>query len=92
MSFASAKLAQAKSVAREPYAWPGGYPKILVMTDGAVLCPKCVRSEYAQIARSTIQGTRDGWRCEGAGIHWEGAPEICAHCNAEIPSAYGEQE
>lgn len=82
-------LAQAKSVAREPYAWPGGYPRILVMHDGEALCPKCCRAEFRQIAYSTIRGITDGWTPAGADIHWEGMPLVCAHCGGEIESAYG---
>lgn len=87
---AAQKLAQAKSVAREPCAWPGGYAKLLLMCDGELLCPKCVRSEFPAIARSTIQKSRDGWQCEAITIHWEGPAEFCAHCNAELPSEYGD--
>ena len=82
----------AKTVARERYAWPGGYELFLVTSDGGVLCAKCARAEFGLIARSTIQGAQDGWRAEVVDIHWEGAAETCAHCNAEIPSAYGEEE
>ena len=71
----------AKLVAREKYAWPGGYPLILVMDDGAALCPDCVRSEFRRIAYSTRNGLRDGWRA--AGYQIEECPdedERCAHC------------
>lgn len=85
-------LAQAKSFARQPYAWPGGYPLVLVMSDGEVLCAKCTRTEFPQIARSTIQRARDGWQCEGVQVHWEGSDEYCAHCNTAIKSAYGDPD
>lgn len=85
-------LQQVKSVAREPYAWPGGYPRILVMADGETLCPKCAKAEFKLICHATLQNERSGWRAAGADIHWEGLPEICAHCSAEIPSAYGDPD
>jgi len=62
------------------------------MSDGEVLCTDCAKSEFPAIARATISRSCDGWRCEGVQIHWEGAPEYCAHCNAQIESAYGDPE
>lgn len=82
-------LHAAKSVAREPYAWPGGYPRHLVMHDGGILCPACCKAEFKLICHSALTDARDGWQPEGADIHWEGLPLVCDHCGAEIPSAYG---
>lgn len=79
-----------REFARMPYAFPGGYPKVLVMDDGECLCAKCARSNYRLISTDTRSGSRAGWRAAGVDIHWEGAPIICAHCAAEIESAYGE--
>ena len=72
------------------YAWPGGYQMLAVMSDGESLCCKCARAEYRSISRATRDRSRDGWACEGIQIHWEGAPEVCAHCGDSIPSAYGD--
>lgn len=83
-------LRNVREAARSGFAWPGGYPLIVVMTDGATLCPACARAEYPLIARATRDGSRDGWAAAGTDIHWEGAPDECAHCGASIPSAYGE--
>jgi len=69
--------------------WPGGYPLALLTDDGGVLCPACVRREREQILDAL---PRSGWRADGAFVHWEGAPMRCDHCNANIPSAYGEVE
>lgn len=85
-------LADVRDYCREPYAWPGGYPKVLIMSDGECLCSKCARSEYRAISAATRAGLRDGWRAEGVDIHWEGPAETCAHCNAEIESAYGDPD
>lgn len=84
-------LASVKHAARNVYAWPGGYPIVVVMADGECLCCKCARTEYRAIARATRDpyGNRD-WRALGTELHMEGAPIICAHCSAEIESAYGE--
>ena len=85
-------LQQVKNAARNKYAWPGGYPLILVMSDGETLCADCAKSEFPAIARATIAKARDGWRCEGVEIHYEGPPAYCAHCNAQTESAYGDPE
>lgn len=85
-------LKQAKSVAREPYAWPGGYPRFLVMGDGGVICPSCVRKEFRCIAQSAIGGHRDGWNPTAADINWEDSDLYCDHCYGQIPSAYGDNE
>lgn len=85
-------LRQVREFIRQTHAWPGGYPKILIMTDGATLCAKCARAEYRQISYATRHGLRDGWGAHGVTIHWEGPAECCAHCGAEIESAYGDPE
>lgn len=75
------------------HAWPGGYPMVLVMTDGEVLDAKCARENYRQI-RNTMRANdrRDSWSPADVTVHWEGAPLHCAHCNKEIKSAYGEPD
>lgn len=73
------------------YAWPGGYPILYILADGETLCPKCANGENGSEA-STEPETANGWRIIGQGIHWEGAPETCAHCGGEIESAYGPTE
>lgn len=88
-----AALRAAKTVAREVYAWPGGYPLMLVMTDGECLCPACCKSQYREIVRAALDcDRRSGWMPAAATIHYEGPDETCAHCNAAIPSAYGDPE
>lgn len=77
---------------RQPYAWPGGYPLVLVLSDGETLCATCARAEYRQISNATRHNLRDGWRAAGVEVHWEGEPEICAHCGRETESAYGPHE
>lgn len=72
------------------YAWPGGYPMYFLTDDGATLCFDCARSELRSITQSIRGKHRDGWRVVGTFIHWEGAPETCAHCGADCESAYGD--
>lgn len=86
---AAQTLRDVRAFIRSPYAWPGGYPLLLVMSDGETVCAKCARAEYRQISRETRDGSRNGWAAHAVVAHWEGEPETCAHCNAETPSAYG---
>lgn len=85
-------MAQVREFIRQPFAWPGGYPKILVMADGETVCPACARGEYRQISNATRHGLRDGWQAAAVSIHWEGEAVQCAHCGAQTESAYGEAE
>ena len=78
-----------KDFIRNPYAWPGGYPRFLLMADGACLCKDCARSEYKQILYATRNGYRDGWGASGVDINWEAEQAYCAHCSGRIGSAYG---
>ena len=85
-------LRDVKNAARNKYAWPGGYPLLLILSDGETLCVKCAKSEFRAIASATIARRRSDWRCEGVEIHYEGPPAYCAHCNAATESAYGDPE
>ena len=62
------------------YAWPGGYPIVYITDDCEIICPKCKNTE------SEIYTDGD-WD-----VYYEGPPEICVNCNAEIESAYGDPE
>ncbi len=66
-------------IIREPYAWPGGYEKIAITDDGAILCHKCVKSELYQIAWS-YKG--DGWHVVAVDIaeNYDEEPLYCDHC------------
>ena len=73
-----------------PHAWPGGYPAYLIMADGETLCWACFRSEYGLIAEATRDHDNSGWRPAALDVSWEGPPEHCAHCSAELENAYGD--
>jgi hypothetical protein len=83
-------LKDVKQAIRQPYAWPGGYPLHIVMSDGGCLCCDCAKREFLLIARSTIQGQRDGWNAAGIMVNWEDIDLLCDHCGRTIESAYGE--
>ena len=72
------------------YAWPGGYPLYYVTTDGAALCADCMTQERAQIVRSTVENSHDGWNVSGQDVNWEDTQLYCDHCNKRIESAYAE--
>src|SRR5699024_10101985 len=84
------RLRAAREFARAPYAWPGGYPKVLIFTDGQIGCAGCARDNYRTISQHTRDGYRDGWSVEGVDLHMEGPPLLCACCDAPIESAYGD--
>ena len=77
---------------RQPYAWPGGYPLVLVMHDGETVCAKCARDNYRLISAATRHHARDGWEAAGVQPHYEGAPEYCANCNEATEAAYGDPD
>ena len=84
-------MSQVKELIRAPYAFPGGYPKFLVMNDSECLCHKCVKDNFKLIARSTLTNAFDGWQAYGIDVNWEDEIECC-HCGNLIESAYGVAE
>jgi hypothetical protein len=80
------------SLRKGRYAWPGGYEKIYITDDGAILCDPCVRKEFAQIIRAIKYGYRDGWRVGGVDTVEEADERIvCDHCS-EIINEYDRTE
>ena len=77
-----------RTVARNPWAWPGGYPVGLVMIDSEVLCSKCTRENYRMILETTRDNTWDNssdWAAAGHMV-FEGTEEDhgiveCCNCN-----------
>ncbi len=97
-AFKRVRKALGLEVSRKPleaFAWPGGYPIIYVFLDGGCMCPKCANDNIEEIDAAIREGNRPhssgcgGWALSHQDIHWEGEPEICDHCGAEIESAYG---
>lgn len=90
MSYQS--LQQIKRAIRDKYAWPGGYPMYLIMSDGGCLCMECARKEWRLICRAMMfPHYGGGWTAEGAEINWEDNELRCDHCGTEIEAAYGDQ-
>ncbi len=70
-------------------SWPGLYPLMYLLADGAVICAGCANGENGSEA-SAEPGTDPQWHIVDQFIYWEGEPMDCDHCNAPIESAYGE--
>lgn len=82
------RLAAVKLIARNAYAWPGGYPVGLLMDDGEILCHKCTKGNYRLILTSTRDLDHDGWTAAGHMIY-EGTEEDhgrveCCNCGAVL--------
>ena len=74
------------------YAWPGCYPMFLIFGDGEACCFKCAKSEYKSISRDMHDGYGGSFQIVGCEINYEDNDLYCAHCNDQIPSAYGDNE
>jgi len=72
---------------RNPYAWPGGYAKVLLMRDGESLCMKCAESERKRILEEFAYPCDQAWLPAAVYVNWEGI-EVCAHCGNPIPAEY----
>lgn len=73
-------LADERTKELPAYAWPGGYPILYLANGHEVICPKCANDLDKQL------------RLTGSGVHWEGPPDECEECGAEIESAYGDPD
>lgn len=86
----------AKAYRQGPYAFPGGYPVYLLMTDGCFLCWECFKNEYRNIWEGTLDPAfRTGWKPDSLQVLWEHdtsdnelTPTYCDHCSKELDAAY----
>ena len=85
------RLKDAKRFVRNPYAWPGAYPLVLITTDGSCLCDKCTRGNWKLVCEESFNNTNCGFRVSGVGVNWENTDLYCDHCGKQIESAYGEE-
>lgn len=67
----------------ERYAWPGGYERFAVMTDGGILCIPCCNNPENPIHFG--DDMEDGWRV-AAFDSMANSDEThnCDHCSREI--------
>lgn len=72
----------AKYVAREMYAWPGGYELYAITDDGGVLCHNCCRTEFYNIKTAY---PADGWSVIAMQSTAIDSDHVyCDHCNKTI--------
>lgn len=85
-------LAEIKRAIRDGgYAWPGGYPQYVLMSDGEPLSVAAAKEQFRSICQSTINRTHDGWQAAGIDVNWEDQDMICAHTGEPIECAYPEE-
>jgi len=75
---------------KEPYAWPGGYPRYFIFSDGAALSFEAAQANRWLIRRAIRTGRDKVWRVIGCDINWEDADLYCDHSHERIESAYAE--
>lgn len=75
------------------YAWPGGYPIVLITSDGEYVSPKALMDDKSAlyVALCDIRSGYSG-RIVGADIYYKGPPVQCAYTGVTIESAYGDVE
>jgi len=74
-----------KEALRQPYTWPGAYPKAFLVHDG-VLCSECVRRDFKVIVNDTRMNVGP-WNVR-VDVLWEGVFD-CVECSKPIETAYG---
>ena len=82
------------SILRNPFTWPGGYERILVTADGALLCHECCKSEASSIISDCRNNYNTGWLPAATtyeAVSAEQSREVsedlvsyCDHCNMEF--------
>jgi hypothetical protein len=77
-----------KQVAKDHFAWPGGYPLFLIMADGEYLCATCTEKNLGLIVSNTVSQEDGQWQALAQVINWEDESLSCAHCNEPIEVAY----
>ena len=75
----------------EPYAWPGGYPRYFITSDGAAISYKSAIHNQKLIIDSINESLNDGWQLVGCDINWEDSGLYCDDTNERIESAYAEE-
>lgn len=84
-------VADLKAVLRAgPYAWPGGYPLMLICDDGGSLHFYCVRANLREVIAAIKDGHDSQWRVRYLEVNWEDAEAFCDHCGERIESAYAD--
>jgi hypothetical protein len=75
---------------RQPFAWPGGYPRYFICADGEALSFKAAKAERRNILEAIRDSDGTGWQVVACEINWEDSDLICSHTNERIEPAYEE--
>lgn len=87
------RLEEVKQAIREPYAWPGGYEKVFLATDGEALCMTCAHENFKEIVYAhKYDDFHGGWLMSAVFINWEDTDLYCSHCNERILSECAEED
>ena len=84
-------LRDIKDAIRQPYAWPGSYPKTAICNDGGLLCPACLKSEFRGVCHDTLKGWKTGWDVAAVDVIWE-VGNHCDHCGTCVDAYPSETE
>lgn len=82
---------EVRSSIRYAHCFPGGYELVAVTSDGGLLCNKCCKENYYQIAYSRRYKIMDEWNIVGfeSTAMFENG-ECCDHCNKWL-DAYNDE-
>lgn len=73
-----------------PYAWPGGYPIVLITSDGEMVHPGALAKDKSALYQALFDiRTKARGRIVAADVYYEGDDAECAYTGAVISSAYG---
>ena len=84
-------VAQFNADLAEPYAWPGGYPRYFITSDGGALSYGAA-NENARLIAQAIEDkdSTGGWCVVACEVNWEDPDLYCDHSGGRIESAYAE--
>lgn len=74
------------------YAWPGGYPKYFLTSDGETMSYDAAEEHADIIAQAIDERDSGGWRVVSCDINWEDGDMRCCHTGQRIESAYAEDD
>ena len=70
------------------HAWPGGYPRFFITSDGAALSFEAARDNVRLVLEALRDDLRDGWQVVECSINWEDPGLFCDHTGFQIVPAY----
>jgi hypothetical protein len=71
------------------YAWPGGYPRYFVCSDGEAMCFACVKKNFREIVDAHRRDDRrSSWHLAGVEVNWEQVDLVCSATGLPIEAAY----